>query len=118
MNWYRQAKLLDVDPTEKRKTYVRCSTCNKFKTFEDGENEEDVVWKSFEEMNEEERKNLEIAYRMCKEIGYRAPVGITDAYCQECFDAKMKEIDAFIEERRKEKSVQEAVEAVEAVESV
>lgn len=83
MNWYKMAKLENVDTSGRSITYKRCMQCRKYYTT-------DKNWKSNEQMDEEELIQFQQAE---KATDYKAKIGVTDGVCPICLKELLASID-------------------------
>lgn len=75
MNWYKKAKLINLDPP--RTMNLECMYCKRWATNSDSElvDREDAIWKKQSELDEEES----LAAKMSKEDG---PSSGICSYCE------------------------------------
>lgn len=85
MNWYREAKLADIDGRDDMITYRRCMMCQKYL-------DENNIWKSVEDMDEEEKEQVE---ELAKHTHHRSPIGASDGLCDKCHEIHLKEIEEY-----------------------
>ena len=103
MNWYKKAKLSDKDKNPDKSIFLRCMYCKNFLTSPNGiyseEDRQDMAnWKSVEEMDAEERFELNIAINS-RDI--KDPIGISDGMCPRCKKNVMdKEIAEFVQKKQ------------------
>ena len=60
MNWYKTAKLVDMNTTDNR-TFLTCFRCRRWATSASGVPGEKYQWKFYNQMNADERKEVDRA---------------------------------------------------------
>jgi len=106
MSWYRKAKLADKSyelPSEA--IFVRCMLCKRYMTDPEGVYREDEHsnfgrWKTYEELNDEEKKDFALAEGSTMD----SPIGRSDGICPYCVTAYRENTQKEIEEYHKSKS--------------
>ena len=93
MNWYKKAKLIDLELLEEEKQLLlQCSWCKKWATNpnpQPGMTKQDYIWKVFEEMDPEEQKEIrDIEKAIWGGRGWKwdENIGISHGMCKECYN--------------------------------
>ena len=90
MNWYKKARLIDKDKSNKN-TYVQCMDCKRFST--------DTGWKNTDEMIQggepQDAKDANKALAEFEKNNYRSNFGISHTRCPECHEKFMQEIEEY-----------------------
>jgi hypothetical protein len=92
MDWYRKAKIINKDSRENWQTFNRCMICGRFATSPSGEDGGDIVWKSEDQMDEDEKMDRDMAIYYWKNGGPRASMGISDGYCPKCLEEALTQV--------------------------
>ena len=87
-NWYRKARLVDKDPSA-NVTYVKCVYCKKYATF-DPSNPGETIWKTVDEMDEEEKGQVEEGEGAMGR--YVEEMGISHGICPSCYPRVLEEV--------------------------
>lgn len=104
MDWYRKAKVINVDTRDGYQTFRRCMTCGRFATSPLGDNSGDITWKLEHEMDADEKIDRALAIKHWEMGNTKSAIGVTDGYCPSCENDQMTEIKEHIERRKQERA--------------
>jgi hypothetical protein len=90
MNWYKKAKLIDKDPSEKVMN-LQCAWCKRFAIHNiDDPSDPKPVWKLLEELTAEEQNEAQLSLKAMVDL--KDERGISHGLCPECFQKTLEEV--------------------------
>jgi len=86
MNWYKKSKLIDKDPSKESVINTTCSYCHRWATHPFDEHSDNIAWKKFEDLDEDEK---EMASFISKQP-FSKELGLSHGICPYCNDILIK----------------------------